>query len=134
MVCTDSRPYVCSHEQSNEFGSTKKYPTWNLLPGVVCPEGWIPYHSACYKLFMTPKSFANAQKACKGELDNLPGALYSDLFTIWDDYEMAFGHSFFRDDQITGEGSKIWQIFELILSIWAKIVYLNRFWPKESLF
>jgi len=72
------------------------------MPGVVCPDGWIPYHSACYKLFMTPEKFSDAQKNCQGQIENLPGAKYSDLFTIWDDYEMAFGHSFLRDDQITG--------------------------------
>lgn len=71
------------------------------MDGVFCPDGWIPYHSACYKLFMTPRSFHDARKECQDQTDNLPGAKYSDLFTVWDDYEMAFGHSFFRDDQIT---------------------------------
>jgi len=49
---------------------------------------------------MNKKKFSDAQKSCQGELDNIPGALYSDLLTIWDDYEMAFAQTFLRDDQV----------------------------------
>ena len=32
VVCTDEHPYVCSHEQTQQF-SADNYPTWNLMPG-----------------------------------------------------------------------------------------------------
>ena len=76
IVCTESRPFVCSHEQSSQYSSTYEYPTYNLLPGVICPEGWIPYHSACYKLFTHKRSFKDAQKHCKDEMTKLPDAKY----------------------------------------------------------
>ena len=79
IMCSQNRPYVCSHEQTSQF-SGGKYPTWNLMPGVNCPNGWIPYHSGCYKLFMEPKSFLDARKACKAEEERLPGAKYRKMF------------------------------------------------------
>lgn len=76
VACTELRPFVCSHEQVNQYSSNHRYPTYNLLPGVVCAEGWIPYHSACYKLFLSPKRFTDAQKDCQDQLETMPTAKY----------------------------------------------------------
>ena len=49
--CTrETYPWICSHEQSSEFGTNYEYPRKFILPDVKCGEGWIPYHSACYKV------------------------------------------------------------------------------------
>ena len=52
--CTrETYPWICSHEQSSEFGTNYQYPRKFILPDVKCGEGWIPYHSACYKVIFS---------------------------------------------------------------------------------
>ncbi|XP_069131123.1 mucin-2-like [Argopecten irradians] len=36
-----------------------------------CPTGWIPYHSSCYALSVTPKSWADAKATCERLCSNL---------------------------------------------------------------
>ena len=71
------------------------------ISGVKCPSGWVPYHSGCYKLYLQKKKFSDARKFCKSEGGEIQGSLNSDLFTVWDDYELALGQTFFRDDQVS---------------------------------
>ena len=90
---------MCSHAQSIEFPvSNYRYPTEYSLPLVKCPDGWIPYHSACYKFYMQPKTFMEANEICQNQ--EVPGALMMNLLTLWDEYEMQFGRSFLRDDAL----------------------------------
>ena len=90
-------PYFCSHLQSNEYPNYE-YPKTYALPDVNCPTGWMPYHTACYKMFAEPKSMAGANDFCKEQ--NVPGAKVQNLLTIWDEYEMEFAKSFLRDDAL----------------------------------
>lgn len=98
--CTSKQyPWICSHEQSSEFPATSyQYPRKFILPDVNCPNDWMPYHSACYKLFTDKKNFDDANQFCK---DNGPGGeQLSYLLTLWDEYELEFGRVFLRDDQL----------------------------------
>ena len=53
---------------------------------------------ACYKLFTRLDTFDDANNFCKEQAPS--GALTSNLLTLWDDYELLFGRSFLRDNQI----------------------------------
>ena len=69
-----------------------------MLPDVKCGPGWIPYHSACYKLVTDKKSFDEANNYCAENGESAAKGSY--LITMWDEYEVEFGKSFFRDDQL----------------------------------
>ena len=98
--CSNSQyPWVCSHKQSPEYpAATYTYPEKFSLPNVKCDQGWIPYHSACYKLFFIPRSFDVATEKCQSEAPS--GAKVTTLLTLWDEYELQFGRTFLRDDQL----------------------------------
>ena len=96
----EHRPFFCSHEQSRDYPvSTYKYPERFSEPLVKCPLGWIPYHTSCYKLIASaPKGFNGARQFCQSQI--VENALSIDLFTVWDEYELEFGKSFFRSDSL----------------------------------
>lgn len=92
-------PWICSHEQSFEFPySTYVYPTTYSLPLVKCPIGWIPYHTACYKLVFEHQDFESARDKCQRE--TIDDAVRTDIMTIWDDYELKLAISMFRSDNL----------------------------------
>ena len=102
--CDINRPYVCSHEYDPQYSSSSyQYPSEFIFPGigVECPDGWIPYHAACYKLYAAPSDFESAQQTCVDDVSNMiPKAKKGHLVTILDDYEYAFVRSMFRDDLV----------------------------------
>merc|ERR1712110_1297439 len=86
------------HEQEQQYASSYEYPSYFSLAKVKCEKGWIPYHTSCYKLYTTAKTFEEANKQC--ESDKPRDALGSTLLTGWDEYEVLFMESFLRDEQI----------------------------------
>ena len=91
--------YSCKIEffPSLTIASNYKYPEFYTLPDVKCDDGWIPYHSACYKLNLEKKSYDDANAFCQ---DSGPKGAYTSLLTLWDEYELEFGRTFLRDDQV----------------------------------
>ena len=126
-MCTNSQlkyPWFCSHVQSNEFSRPSyQYPTDMALPLVKCDAGWIPYHTACYKLFMTPLKFDDANKACLGAIPD--GALTGNLLTMWDEYEMLFGRTFLRDDVVPNRDPD-----EFTKGFWIGLQYAGASWSR----
>lgn len=99
--CSEEKPYVCSHEESGEF-PTYEYPDDYVYPeaGVQCAEGWVPKEYGCYKIFLEEKSFNDANKYCKDEVEQRMQTAKGSLVTFWDDYEQNLAFSFFRDDTV----------------------------------
>ena len=62
--CWEEYPYICSREQSNDY-SEYEYPQKYSMPNVKCNDGWIPYHSGCYRLFLDNKTYEEASTYCK---------------------------------------------------------------------
>ena len=101
-VCTEEKPYVCSHEESSQFPSYS-YPKDYVYSeaGVECAEGWIPKEYGCYKIFLNEMTFNNANKFCEDEIkQRMPNAAKGSLATFWDEYEQNLAFSFFRDDTV----------------------------------
>ena len=63
-----------------------------------CANDWLPYHSACYKLFTDKMTYSEASQFCAG--NGPDNAVNSDLLTMWDEYELELGKVFLRDDQL----------------------------------
>jgi len=74
---------------------------------------------------LTRQTFSDAQDSCQNHLKSIPGAKYSDLLTIWDDYEMAFAQTFLRDDQITNRDP---DSEEIVGGFWMGLQYRYGKW------